>query len=212
MGLDSVPGRVTLLVTSQLTLVTMFASSLSAAIPPVAYLKAIDYWMLYCLFFLFLAQIEFVVVKVLDVLYRYERTGSYYNNPGAANSKPLKKKRPKDESASSSLQSSSSSTSGAFKGLAGIFRRTNTTGAWSVDHEARKQHQEEIKLQLEQENSDTDYQDQRGFCNLHLGWIDEKGRERLLWREIDIAFRFIFPILFGIFNLVFWPMLYKRHF
>jgi hypothetical protein len=41
MGMDSVPGRVTLLVTSQLTLVTMFASSLSAAIPPVSYLKVI---------------------------------------------------------------------------------------------------------------------------------------------------------------------------
>lgn len=42
------------------------------------HLQAIDYWMLVCLFFIFLAQIEFVIAKILDVMYRYEKTGTYY--------------------------------------------------------------------------------------------------------------------------------------
>jgi hypothetical protein len=46
MGLDSIPGRVTLLVTSQLTLVTMFAST-GEELPPVAYLKVIYTAILY---------------------------------------------------------------------------------------------------------------------------------------------------------------------
>jgi len=38
IGLDAIPGRVTLLVTSMLTLVTMF-TGLKSNIPPVAYVK-----------------------------------------------------------------------------------------------------------------------------------------------------------------------------
>jgi hypothetical protein len=38
IGLDAIPGRVTLLVTSMLTLVTMF-TGLKSDIPPVAYVK-----------------------------------------------------------------------------------------------------------------------------------------------------------------------------
>lgn len=40
LGLDAIPGRVTLLVTCMLTLVTMF-TGLRADIPPVAYVKVI---------------------------------------------------------------------------------------------------------------------------------------------------------------------------
>ena len=39
LGLDAIPGRVTLLVTCMLTLVTMFTG---ADIPPVAYVKVIE--------------------------------------------------------------------------------------------------------------------------------------------------------------------------
>ncbi|XP_043268396.1 glycine receptor subunit alphaZ1 isoform X2 [Venturia canescens] len=66
LGLDAIPGRVTLLVTSMLTLVTMF-TGLKSDIPPVAYVKALDLWMAGCMFFVFAALGEFVVVKVLDL-------------------------------------------------------------------------------------------------------------------------------------------------
>ncbi|XP_012232248.1 glycine receptor subunit alphaZ1 isoform X2 [Linepithema humile] len=66
LGLDAIPGRVALLVTSMLTLVTMF-TGLKSDIPPVAYIKALDVWMAGCMMFVFAALGEFVVVKVLDL-------------------------------------------------------------------------------------------------------------------------------------------------
>ncbi|XP_031849063.1 glycine receptor subunit alpha alkaliphile isoform X5 [Nomia melanderi] len=69
LGLDAIPGRVALLVTSMLTLVTMF-TGLKSDIPPVAYVKALDVWMAGCMMFVFAALGEFVVVKVLDLQYQ----------------------------------------------------------------------------------------------------------------------------------------------
>ncbi|XP_014599516.1 PREDICTED: glycine receptor subunit alphaZ1 [Polistes canadensis] len=70
LGLDAIPGRVALLVTSMLTLVTMF-TGLKSDIPPVAYVKALDLWMAGCMMFVFAALGEFVVVKVLDLRYQF---------------------------------------------------------------------------------------------------------------------------------------------
>ncbi|XP_043664860.1 glycine receptor subunit alpha-1 isoform X1 [Vespula pensylvanica] len=70
LDLDAIPGRVALLVTSMLTLVTMF-TGLKSDIPPVAYVKALDVWMAGCMMFVFAALGEFVVVKVLDLRYQF---------------------------------------------------------------------------------------------------------------------------------------------
>lgn len=80
IGLDAIPGRVTLLVTSMLTLVTMF-TGLKSDIPPVAYVKALDLWMAGCMVFVFAALGEFVVVKVLDVRYQAEKKNDVTSMP-----------------------------------------------------------------------------------------------------------------------------------
>ncbi|KAK5650392.1 hypothetical protein RI129_001421 [Pyrocoelia pectoralis] len=116
LGLDAVPGRVTLVVTCMLTLVTMF-TGLRSDIPPVAYVKALDLWMAFCMFLVFAALTEFVIVKVLE------------------------------------------------------------------------KHYQKYKNRL---------------ANSHLL---EKGKEKVLWREIDYLSRIIFPTIFIIFVAVFWPML-----
>ncbi|XP_063233163.1 glycine receptor subunit alpha-2 [Bacillus rossius redtenbacheri] len=72
IGLDAIPGRVTLLVTSMLTLVTMF-TGLKSDVPPVAYVKALDLWMAGCMVSVFAALGEFVVVKVLDASYQAQK-------------------------------------------------------------------------------------------------------------------------------------------
>jgi hypothetical protein len=64
LELDAVSARVSLLVTSMLTLVTQF-TGLKVDFPPVAYAKAVDLWMAMCLCFVFAALGEFVVVKVI---------------------------------------------------------------------------------------------------------------------------------------------------
>lgn len=67
LELDAISARVSLLVTSMLTLVTQF-SGLKAEFPPVAYVKAVDIWMAGCLMFVFGALGEFVFVKVIYVV------------------------------------------------------------------------------------------------------------------------------------------------
>ncbi|PSN46868.1 hypothetical protein C0J52_13678 [Blattella germanica] len=80
IGLDAIPGRVTLLVTSMLTLVTMF-TGLKSDIPPVAYVKALDLWMAGCMVFVFAALGEFAVVKVLDVRYQLQKNAKVASIP-----------------------------------------------------------------------------------------------------------------------------------
>ncbi|PNF21536.1 hypothetical protein B7P43_G12716 [Cryptotermes secundus] len=80
IGLDAIPGRVTLLVTSMLTLVTMF-TGLKSDIPPVAYVKALDLWMAGCMVFVFAALGEFAVVKVLDVRYQLQKNARVASVP-----------------------------------------------------------------------------------------------------------------------------------
>ncbi|KAF2347008.1 Neurotransmitter-gated ion-channel transmembrane domain [Trinorchestia longiramus] len=72
IGLDAIPGRVTLLVTSLLTIVTLF-SGINRDIPAVAYIKAIDIWMAGCIFFAFAAMGEFVICKVIKVFHEKHR-------------------------------------------------------------------------------------------------------------------------------------------
>ena len=64
LELDAISARVSLLVTTMLTLVTQF-SGLKADFPPVAYIKAVDIWMAGCMVFVFAALGEFVIVKVI---------------------------------------------------------------------------------------------------------------------------------------------------
>jgi len=64
MDLDSVPGRVTLGVTTLLTVSTKSAN-LATDSPQVSYVKAIDIWMGACTAFIFAALIEFTFVNYL---------------------------------------------------------------------------------------------------------------------------------------------------
>ncbi|KAG1677017.1 Glycine receptor subunit alpha-2 [Nymphon striatum] len=61
---EAVPARVTLGVTSLLTMSTQHAKS-QATLPPVSYIKAIDIFMSACIVFVFLSLIEFAVVNIV---------------------------------------------------------------------------------------------------------------------------------------------------
>ncbi|CAL8118134.1 unnamed protein product [Orchesella dallaii] len=64
LELNALSARMSLVVTSILTLVTQFVG-LRADIPPVAYIKAIDIWMGGCMIWVFGALGEYVLVKVI---------------------------------------------------------------------------------------------------------------------------------------------------
>ncbi|XP_023209423.1 glycine receptor subunit alpha-2-like [Centruroides sculpturatus] len=72
---EAVPARVTLGVTSLLTLSTQHAKS-QASLPPVSYIKAIDIFMSFCTVFVFLSLMEYALVNVIleesDKITKYE--------------------------------------------------------------------------------------------------------------------------------------------
>ncbi|XP_037087888.1 glycine receptor subunit alpha-4-like [Pollicipes pollicipes] len=61
---EAVPARVTLGVTSLLTLATQHSNS-QKALPPVSYIKAIDIFMSSCMVFVFLSLMEYAVVNII---------------------------------------------------------------------------------------------------------------------------------------------------
>ncbi|KAK2701963.1 hypothetical protein QYM36_019418, partial [Artemia franciscana] len=60
---EAIPARITLGVTSLLTLATQSTQS-QRALPPVSYVKAIDVWMSSCTVFVFLSLMQFAIVNV----------------------------------------------------------------------------------------------------------------------------------------------------
>ena len=61
---DAVPARVTLCVTSLLTLSTQHAQS-QKSLPPVSYIKAVDIFMSSCTLFVFASLMEYALVNIL---------------------------------------------------------------------------------------------------------------------------------------------------
>ncbi|CAD6208005.1 GSCOCG00010280001-RA-CDS [Cotesia congregata] len=154
LGLDAIPGRVTLLVTSMLTLVTMF-TGLKSDIPPVAYVKALDLWMAGCMVFVFASLSEFVVVKVIDA--RQKQLELQLNNLRA-------------------------------------YRASVERSVSIWDYEA--------SLDLEPKRK-------RGSADLlQPTWLDLEllRPQRTLSKKIDYYSRLIFPSLFLLFTVLYWPI------
>ncbi|XP_055313266.1 glycine receptor subunit alphaZ1 [Sitodiplosis mosellana] len=182
LGLDAIPGRVTLLVTCMLTLVTMF-TGLRADIPPVAYVKALDLWMAGCMIFVFAALGEFVVVKVLDVQYQYQ-----------INRVP--KVLPMRISA---MEKGQCPTLATWDGGNVRSRKATPTTATTPGQTSL------------QGNGGLPAKTTRRQSLLSVAWTDiDTGVEKIMWREIDKVSRVVFPGLFLVFVVLYWPILLMK--
>ncbi|XP_023036865.1 glycine receptor subunit alpha-2 isoform X3 [Drosophila willistoni] len=174
LGLDAIPGRVTLLVTCMLTLVTMFTG---ADIPPVAYVKALDLWMAGCMLSVFAALAEFVVVKVLDVQYQYQ-----------VNRIPKR---------ISNMEKGQCATVASWEGGAVRSRKATQTPT--------------TPGQTSLQGNGGPPKPARRQSLLSVAWTDtDTGVEKIMWREIDKVSRAVFPILFFVFVLLYWPILLMK--
>ncbi|XP_037914772.1 glycine receptor subunit alpha-2 isoform X2 [Hermetia illucens] len=180
LGLDAIPGRVTLLVTCMLTLVTMF-TGLRADIPPVAYVKALDLWMAGCMVFVFAALGEFVVVKVLDVQYQYQVNR-------------IPKVLPMRISA---MEKGQCPTVANWEGGAVRSRKATPTAT--------------TPGQTSLQGNGGPPKPARRQSLLSVAWTDtDTGVEKIMWREIDKLSRVVFPLLFLLFVILYWPILLMK--
>ncbi|XP_058459368.1 glycine receptor subunit alpha-2 isoform X1 [Malaya genurostris] len=184
LGLDAIPGRVTLLVTCMLTLVTMF-TGMRADIPPVAYVKALDLWMAGCMMFVFSALAEFVVVKVLDVQYQYQ-----------VNKVP--KVLPMRISA---MEKGQCATVANWEGGAVSVRPRKPTQTPTTPGQVSLQGNGGPQPPMAKQPT-------RRQSILSVAWTDtDTGIEKIMWREIDKMSRVVFPGLFLVFVVLYWPIL-----
>ncbi|XP_039970623.1 glutamate-gated chloride channel isoform X3 [Bactrocera tryoni] len=178
----AVPARVSLGVTTLLTMATQ-TSGINASLPPVSYTKAIDVWTGVCLTFVFGALLEFALVNYAS------RSGLNKANRAAdIHKENLKKKRRDLEQASldaaSDLLDTDSNATFAMKPLV---RHPGDPMA------LEKLRQCEVHMQPPKRPN---------CCKTWLSKFPTRQCSRS--KRIDVISRITFPLVFALFNLVYW--------
>ncbi|XP_069688591.1 glutamate-gated chloride channel isoform X2 [Periplaneta americana] len=188
---NAIPARVSLGVTTLLTMATQ-TSGINASLPPVSYTKAIDVWTGVCLTFVFGALLEFALVNYAS------RSDMHREN--------MKKQRRQCElehaaslEAAADLLEDGATTFAMPPTLLGRLlaklrlKATNRTTKPLVRHPGdaltlEKVRQCEIHMQPKRENC----------CRTWLSKFPTRSK------RIDVISRITFPLVFALFNLVYW--------
>ncbi|KAG5679649.1 hypothetical protein PVAND_009204 [Polypedilum vanderplanki] len=173
----AVPARVSLGVTTLLTMATQ-TSGINASLPPVSYTKAIDVWTGVCLTFVFGALLEFALVNYAS---RSDRAADIHREN-------MKKKRRELEQvsldAASDLLDTDSNATFAMKPL--------------VRHPGDPLALEKLR-QCEVHMAPPKRQN---CCKTWLSRFPTRQCSRS--KRIDVISRITFPLVFALFNLVYW--------
>ncbi|XP_058057057.1 glutamate-gated chloride channel isoform X1 [Anopheles bellator] len=182
----AVPARVSLGVTTLLTMATQ-TSGINASLPPVSYTKAIDVWTGVCLTFVFGALLEFALVNYAS------RSADRAADMHREN---MKKKRREMEQASLDAASDllDTDSNATFAMVRIVFR----TGKPLVRHPGdplalEKLRQCEVHMQAPKRP------------NCCRSWLSKfPTRQCSRSKRIDVISRITFPLVFALFNLVYW--------
>ncbi|XP_077867627.1 glycine receptor subunit alpha-2-like [Saccoglossus kowalevskii] len=156
---ESVPARVTLGVTTVLT-VTTLSGGVRAGLPKVAYVKAIDVWMTACLGFVFGALIEFALVNYL-----------------------LTEEKNRKEKANKLSKASKEK---------------------SIDNVEMDTLNEGIQMKDRKKDGDGD----ASKTEYVRSWLVKTVRHR----SVDKVSRILFPVAFGLFNIIYWPVCFHGYY
>lgn len=171
-----------LLTTSSVTLATQFLS-LRSILPPTAYIKAVDIWMLVCLVVVILATGEFALVKYL---FQVTQQVAKENNVQVISNRLRE------------------------KGETVLFKRSKDKGKrrlGSVQLSGRSTATNHLPSRLEWVTffgrvpliwTTTPSEDDG---------MDENGQKVLLWKQIDSISTILFPLLFFTFSVAYWAIL-----
>jgi len=177
----SIPARVSLGVTTLLTMATQI-SGINASLPPVSYTKAIDVWTGVCLTFVFGALLEFALVNY------------------ASRSDQRRQNINKQQSmAVSQVQGAAPPPAPGPVAERGMGR--NTLGATDADailvprQRGHTATQELRQCEVHMKGAST------SSSNLCRSWL---SRFPTRSKRIDVISRIFFPLMFALFNLVYW--------
>jgi len=177
---NAVPARVSLGVTTLLTMATQ-TSGINASLPPVSYTKAIDVWTGVCLMFVFGAMLEFALVN--------------YASRSDMHRETLKRSRRHMEmdhqAALTELgdHGDDGQTAYAMKPLVHRGERGGGGGGGGAFDKANN-HQCEIHMQMGPART--------GCCRSWLSKFPTRSK------RIDVIARITFPLVFALFNLIYW--------
>ncbi|ODN04119.1 Glycine receptor subunit alpha-3 [Orchesella cincta] len=210
LELNALSARMSLVVTSILTLVTQFVG-LRADLPPVAYIKAIDIWMGGCMIWVFGALGEYVLVKVI-----YSMTEDakflYALDMSASNMRKKDQDVLKTGDRQLSNEDDSPTQTNPRRRVSTMDFRPNSSMSTAYcgndddrniigNFRARSPSLNSVRLDKG-----------LGKLRLPLQWIDPKsGRQKLLWKKIDNICKWAFPLTFCIFCGVYWMLLYAHY-
>ncbi|XP_052864778.1 glutamate-gated chloride channel isoform X1 [Anopheles cruzii] len=190
----AVPARVSLGVTTLLTMATQ-TSGINASLPPVSYTKAIDVWTGVCLTFVFGALLEFALVNYAS------RSADRAADMHREN---MKKKRREMEQASLDAASDLLDTdSNATFAMVRIVLRSNSLSRLLLQKPLVRHPGDPLALEKLRQ------------CEVHMqapkrpnccrSWLSKfPTRQCSRSKRIDVISRITFPLVFALFNLVYW--------
>ncbi|XP_053206580.1 glutamate-gated chloride channel alpha-like isoform X2 [Panonychus citri] len=182
MGNDYIAGRITLGVTTQLALITQF-SGLKSRLPQVSYIIALDVWMIVCMIFIFSTILITTIIIVINQHQSSLLFKQIVNNQRTENQSRIKQ--------SNRLENN----------------WLNKISSYALNHQSCVTNQSKNNIETIKSEMMINPKDIEKSLQLtnHLEYLSDNNQ---IGVKIDQILRFIYPIIFLLFNCLYWLTLF----